>query len=335
MSLDGGSLDKGSPIVVADLPTGEDQQKYVENPTLHTGVRQGLAMTINADTTKFDVASGKAIIIDRDPDPTNPTITEITFAGQTAILDTNLGVALSHIYMDSTGTITVELNTPTLADINDRVHLGAILHVSSVIDSIVPNPIVAHCSSNTEMVELVLGGGTTLSGAIVTANGSNLTLDVSAGLLRQFGRGFGIDANIPNEVETPVQSAIPAGNFFKAHIDSGGGLIATNGTNLLSPTLFNEDGLGTLNTVANNQFTILRLFYAGITNDVIIYFGTEEFMTIAAARTAPELTWVEHAGTIDVSPIARIIIREDVTDIAAGITAGTVEIIAIQSRMQL
>lgn len=338
---------------INSLPPGEVQTSYtgvfldgsndaikdtlndVEDLMLHTGIRKDLTLTINADNTKFDVAAGEAIIVNRDPIPTNSTVTRINFPQTLAITDPNLTEALSHVYMSSTGTLTVETDPPTLSDISDRIYLGSLLHISSVIVSIVPNPIIAHGTSNTEIIELVAGGGTTLSGAIVTANGANLTLDISVGLLRQYGRAFGVDANRPNEIETPVQAPIPAGNFFKAYIDGTGDLIQENGTNLLDPTQFNEDGLGTLETVANNQFTIIRVFYAGVTNDVILYFGTEEFSTLSAARVAPELTWVEHPGTRDISPIAKIIIREDVTDLASAIAGGTAEIQEIQSRVRL
>lgn len=302
---------------------------------LHTGIRTGLTITPNADNTKFDVAAGQAIIVNNDPDPTNTTVTVIDFPQTLAIADPNLSDALSHVYLSSTGVMSIETNPPTLSDVTQRIYLGSLLHVSSVIIDAVPNPIIAHGTSITEMIALVQGGGTTLSGAIVTANGANITLDISVGLLRQYGRAFAVDASRPNEVETPVQAPIPSGNFFKAFINSSGDLIQVNGSNVLSPTQFNEDGLGTLETVANNQFTVIRVFYAGITNDVILYFGTEEFSTIAAARAAPELTWTEHPGTRDISPIARIIIREDVTDLASAIAGGTAEIQEIQSRMQL
>lgn len=313
----------------------KDTLNHVEDLMLHTGIRKGLTLTVNADDTKFDIAAGEAIIVDRDPDPTNSTVTRINFSETLAITDPNLTEALSHVYMNSAGTISVETDPPTLSDVNDRIYLGSLLHISSVIDSAVPNPIIAHGTSITEMIALVLGGGSTLLGALVTANGANLSLDVAAGLLQQYGRGFNVDANRPNEAETPVQAAIPSGNFFKAYINGSGDLVQENGTNLLDPTQFNEDGLGTLETVANNQFTIVRVFYAGITNDVILYFGTEEFSTITAARAAPELTWIEHPGTRDISPIAKIIIREDVTDLASAIAGGTAEIQEIKSRIEL
>jgi len=284
---------------------------------LFTGVRQGLALSVASDTT-FNVAEGEAIIVDKDPNPLLTVVTKITKAAENGITDTNLGEALSHIFMDSAGTITIETTPPmSIDDVFDKIYLGALLHVSSVIVAAVPDPIVAQGSSSTEIVELVFGGGTKLTGSILTGN-ADLTLDITAGILRQ--------------ASTPVVQA----DFFLVYINGGGQLIGDNSSNVLDPTQINEDGLGTLVAISPaNDFSIIRVFQAGITNDLIFYYGTEQFATIADALVAPEPLWVEHEDTRDISPIAKIFIRADVTDIAAGIAAGTVIIQAITSRTQL
>jgi len=314
---------------------GSDIQVYTENITLHTGIRRGLVLSV-ASASTFDVAEGEAIIVDKDPNPLLTVVTQTTKAEQLGITDTNLGEAVSHIFMDSAGTVTVETSPPqTIADVFDRYYLGTLLHFGGVIVGAIPDSIVAHGSSSTEILDLVFAGGTKLQGSLLSGN-ADLTLDITSGILRQVGRGFGVNANAPNEVETPASSPVLQADFFIIYIDSGGDVVTDNTGNVLDPTQINTGGLGTLNTISPaNDFSIIRVFLAGITNDLIFYYGTEQFSTIDAALIATEPTWTESEDTRTLSPVAKIFIRANTTDIAAGIAAGTVVIQAISSRTQL
>jgi len=230
----------------------------------------------------------------------------------------------------------VETTPPqTIADVFDRYYLGTLLHFGGVIVGAIPDSIVAHGSSATEILDLVFGGGTKLQGSIISGN-ADLTLDITAGILRQVGRGFTVNANAPNEIETPASSPVVQADFFKIFIDSGGDVVTDNTDNLLDPTQINTDGLGTLVTISPaNDFSIIRVFQAGLTNDLLFYYGTEQFSTISDAMIATEPTWVESEDTRTLSPVAKIFIRANITDIAAGIAAGTVVIQPISSRTQL
>lgn len=328
-----------------DLPTGEvqvsnvfpfndgipntlqDTFDHIEDLTLHTGVREGLFLSVNGgDNTKFDIAAGEAIIINRDPDPRNSVVTRITFPQTLAITDTNLGDTFSHVYMDNLGVITTETTFPTLSDIHDRIHIGQLIHAGGVIITVLDNPIVAQGISSTKMGEIVFGGGITLDGGIVTANGANLKLDITTTKLEQFGRGFKIDANTPNILEPAAQSPIPVPNFGKVFADGSNVLQLDLSTNDMDPTLFNSGGLGTLVAVSpSNNYTTVRVFYAGLpgtTSRLILYYGTEQFSSSADALEAAEPTFVEHEETRQLSPVAKIAIKGNVTDIATAIGNG-------------
>ena len=139
----------------------------MEDLTLHTGVRTSLGLILNTGTT-FDVAAGSAIIVDRDPDPTDSLVTRIPKTATIGITDTNLSEAVSHIFMDAAGTITVETTPPiSIADVFDKIYLGSLLHLGGVIVNAIPDSIVAHGSSSTEILDLVYGGGTKLIGSII------------------------------------------------------------------------------------------------------------------------------------------------------------------------
>lgn len=330
MSLDAGSLD-----VIGSLKILQEQIDNVENESLHTGVRRGLTLVLNTTTT-FDVAEGDAIIVNNDPNPLETTITKISKAEETGILDTNLSEAISHIYMDAAGTITVETQPPmTISDVFDRIYLGTILHFSGIIVAVIPDSIVAHGSSNTGIMDLVFAGGTKATGSLITANGANLQLDITDGILRQVGRGFGVNANAPNDVETPASSPVLQADFFLIYLDAAGDVVTDNSSNVLDPAQINLNGAGTLTSVGMNNYSVIRVFQAGITNDLLFYYGTIAFATIADAQSLAEPTWVEHEDTRTLSPVAKIYIRGNVTDLATAITAGDAIIESITSRTQL
>ncbi len=314
---------------------GSDIQVYTENLTLHTGLRTGMGRVINADPTRFDVAAGTAIKVDRT-DPLNVIVTKLAFAGQTGILDTNLTVTLSHVYVDIlTGVVTTELIPPTLDDLTNRIYIGENLHVGGVIFSIVPNPIVAHGSSSTEIVGLAFGDAETLIEGKLTPNGANLMLDQDSATLKQQGRGFAGDPNNPNIIATPGQSPIPTGDFFLVHIDGSGDLIPDASSNVLDPLQYNLDGAGTLVNVPNNRFQKIRVFEAGITNDKIFYYGTEDFANSMDTLNDAGTVWVEHVDTRDVSPKAILALRQDVTDLTAALASGFFVIQMIRTRSQV
>lgn len=314
---------------------GSDVQVYTENLTLHTGVRKGMGRTINGDDTRFDVAAGNAIKVDRT-DPLNVIVTKLAFDEQLGILDTHLGVTLSHVYVDiDTGVVTTELNPPTLDDLKNRIYIGENLHVGGVIFSIVPNPIIAHGTSSTEIVGLAFGDAETLVEGKLIPNGANLMLDQDGATLKQHGRGFEGDANNPNIVITPAQSPIPIGDFFLVFIDGSGDLIPDASSNVLDPLQYDLNATGTLVNMPNNRFQKIRVFEAGITNDKIFYYGTEDFIDSHDALNDSGTAWVEHVDTRDVSPKAILALRQDVTDLTAAEAAGFFIIQMIRSRSQL
>lgn len=315
---------------------GADIKVYTENTTLHTGIRNGLAVTINVDATKLDVAAGNGIIVNRDPDPLNTTVTVLDFPSATlAIVDPNLGDAFSHVYLNSSGIFDVEttfLESPQ--DIHDRIFLATLAHQGGNIVRVMRGKIVAHGTSSAEIENMVFGGGVTLSGGKVSANGANLMLNITSAILQQFGRGFPGNKNTPNTVQTSDAFPIPISSFRLVFIDGSGDLIIDGSSNVLDPIQFNSGGSGTLVNVSNNAFTVFRGFQTD-DQDVILYYGTEEFMSADAAINAAEPTWVEDELTRGISPVVKIVIKKEVTDIEAGLIAGDVIIKSITSRTQL
>lgn len=317
-----GITTRGSPIDVVDL-------------TLHTGVRSGFVKTINADPTKIDIAAGTGIIVD-DTDPLLPIIIPINLPAQIGITDPFLTSPLSHLYIDKFGARIFKVTTPTRDDVKNLLYLGGIVHDSGIISFPVPDPIVAQGTSRTEMETLVFGGGVTLEGGELSPTEPDLTLKISAAIVNQYGRNFQNDPGSPNITDFAAQDPIPQGSFFKVLTSIVSGFVFDTSTNLLNPLQFNENSAGILVNVANQKYTTIRAFASAADNNVLFYYGTEEFASLTDAMTIPEQTFTEDPITKNISPIAKIFIRQDVTNLTTAISGGTTAAIQfIKNRTQL
>jgi len=301
-----------------------DVVNFIAEFGMHTGVRQGLQVSQNVDTTKFDVAAGTAIIVNLEPNPLNPSVTRIVFQVPTvAILDAFLSDPFTFVFINNVGTI-IQRNVrfSSLDDVFGIVFIGQLRHFASTINAAIDNPIIAQGSSSSHISELVFGGGVTLEGAEISPAGADLQVDISAGILEQFGQGRSENETTPNEGATTAQTPILATEFFKVFVDGSGNFVIDNSTNLLAPTLFNEDGLGTLQLVQANKFTNIRVFQALDTKAVLFYYGTKAFDSAEDAVSLEEPTFTEHPTTRQISPVAEIGIKQNVIDFVAAITSG-------------
>ena len=313
--------------------TKRDTSHGIINFSFHTGVVKGMKLSINANTTKFDVAAGTIIKVDRT-DPLNTITTPLNFAGITGQLDTNLTATFSHVFIDIlTEIVTTELDGPlSLADLTDRVYLGQLVHNASVIVNIFRNTIVAYGSTISEMAMMVFSGGVRLNGAKISPGGADLTVNVSAGILQQYGRSFDTNPNIPNNYDYPFRTPFPVGQLVKAHVDGGGNLILDRSDNFIDPSMYDEDGLGALVAVSPaGDYTVIHVFASG-GDDAIFYYGTARYMNAEDALAAPEPTFVEHPDTIQLSPIAKIAIKGNVTNFTTAVASGDAVIMPLFHR---
>lgn len=301
----------------------------------HTGWMSGLLLSVNADPTKFDITTGSGIIVNRDPDPLNTVVTKIPFSATLAITDLFLGDTFTYVFLDNVGALVQRVTPPsTLDDLNNLIFIGQLRHFGGNIVTVDNNTIAAYGSTSSHMAELVFNGGLRLSGAKISPNGANLQVNISAGILEQFGRGRTVNVNNPNEYPSSAQVPIPSMTFFKAYVDGSGELIVDNSNNLLDPLMFNEGGLGTLEEVSPaGHYTIVHVREAAQTEAIIFYYGTQKYQTLSDALVAVESTFEEHPDTIQISPIADIFMPGNMSDFAASVANGTAVIKPITRRI--
>ena len=97
---------------------------FIDGHTSTTGVITGGVLTVNADTTKFDVSDGSGIIVDGFTDPDNPTITHVSWEGKTGIVST------FNATVSGTSALTVDAAPFTSSTTSNAVAFTSILPAS-------------------------------------------------------------------------------------------------------------------------------------------------------------------------------------------------------------
>ena len=274
-----------------DVPylVSADLSNYVTNAlaikeNLSTGYISGLALSINTDNTKFDIAEGYYIITD-NTDSLNPVTTVKYYAGSTLNTPSYLATSkASYIALNISGTIIQSSSPFTNTERRSLCTIGAAIHSNNSNINVVNEikaPIVADTNQLHDLIKVI--GSLNESGNTYSANGANLLINRSAGRIW----GLGINAsnyNNPHSLTTIEDLALT----FRYRLRDG---TEYADTTLINPTQYDLNGV--LTTVSNNKYTIQRinLFQSGITrvqygqieyasmNEALLYVQTDEFAT--------------------------------------------------------
>lgn len=308
----------------------EDAVFYEHSGLISSGDIDGVqGMSIQSDTI-FRIEKIRAVIVDRSLNTDNPTFTNISLP-QTDHTIAGGGDQVINTYINKQGVFEFRTDAPTIAAITDEIFVGKTVMVAGVITVAVFTPVVAYTGSVDGLAELLTRGGQKTSGSILSTGGANLTLSVTAGEHQQLGRGFLIDSNTPNLCSTLADAVVAltpsnSGRMRLVHGDAGGNFIVDADVTGLNPDIdpvqFNNGG--TLASVSPNNFTAMRVIHFCGTNDIIVYYGTIEYANMAAAEAGFMSEAPETLTTKDGSWICTILVKENVTDLTAGVIAGDV-----------
>lgn len=259
---------------------------------LNTGILSGGVIS-SVNTTQFQVAAGKGIIIDFNKESTaidpHPEVIHVSWAAQTiTVFNLDSGSSEqknSWIYVDSSGTIQQQATNFTSGQYTSQIPLGSVIHSSGAIVLTKTFPKTAYASANQIFEFAQIFGPIKKSGHVITANGANLSIDRSAGVSFAFGRNYATDPNNPSLVTDSARTACLIHRYYS---DGAGGFVKdTNsgaGYSVLDFTKY-DNGTGTLATVNNNKYTVIRLFYfPNNPSTVIAYYGKREFTTLDDAN---------------------------------------------------
>lgn len=276
--------------------------------TQSSGILNGGIISINADTTKFDFTAGLLYIIDSFTDPEQPIITSVEFTAQSAIAatevatdnETFVGIRLDNVAptggtatalsatvggVSGTVYITQKPNAEyTREEARDVVQIGALLHAGVVISQVF-NLQQLSLSATLQLYDLAEAVGIiNTSGNEFSANGANLNINKSAGVIFRIGSN---NDGTPAGLKDPNNSAVAvdtAATWKYRHQDGSGGFTVLSDTTVVDPDQF-DDGSGTLAVVGNNKHTIKKI-YVGPQGDIRLEYGQVIYNSQSEAEEA-------------------------------------------------
>jgi len=249
---------------------------------LSTGLIKNGLISANGDPTKFNVTSGIGVVSNFDT-PENPISRLVTFPVFTGVTPTYLltgtitYVAIEEIGTSGVGQLFMQATPFTTEQRRSLIVLGAVIHSNLTTINVINNisaPTNASTNQLHDFIEAV--GALNLTGNKYTANGANLQLDKSAGLI------FKLGSNFANDWKNPHELAQTAGTSLTFRYRTQNGTEGSDRINL-DPALYDLNNV--LTSVPNNKFTIqtVTMFQSGVTR---IQYGQTVYDDLATAKNA-------------------------------------------------
>jgi len=262
--------------------------KLIGNNIIVTGCQ----LSINTDTTKFDISSGVFYMVDNYTDPLNPVYVKYEFAGATGLTPTYAGSQpSSYIAFDVNGDI-VQLGYFPVdqEDIRDYLALGALVHPSGTTIISVSNSTNSTFSGiGFTLSEFGQAVGRIAYGNIFSPAGTDLTIKKSAGQVFGIASNLKADPKNPNYLDTPEIDPV---TFIYTYRNGSGGWTTVGGQTDIDPTTW-DNGTGTLDTVNGSNWSIKRIYYASGSNTVYIQEGQYEYNNESLALDGLDVDPVE------------------------------------------
>lgn len=236
-----------------------------------TGVLTGGVLSTGAGSNQYSISDGTGLIVSEAG-----VETAVSWSGKTNIVPANIATnLLTWVGINSSGNVVEKTSPFTPSEARNTIVLGVAVHVNLVDVDVVNNEqVVAYQPLSTAYDIAEALGFVNISGNEFSANGANLSINKSAGVMFKIGCNYDIDSTNPHN--KTLVSLSPATFQYRFSDGSNG----TTGT-VIDPNNL-DDGAGGLTALANNQWSIQRI-YSFVSNNVKIQRGVESFATKAAA----------------------------------------------------
>ena len=232
-----------------------------------TGILTGGTLSINVDTTKFNISSGTGIIVDNYTDVVNPVYTPVTWTTFTGITATNLASAdRSFIAIDVNGNLIQSAVPFTNTEHKNYIVIGNLGHANRVaITGLRNNPDPAF-DATARLADMARAlGAFNIEGNVFSPNGSNLLMNKSGGRTYRLGNNFQLTKK---DTDTTTDASASPVTFLYSWRNGTGGWNLGTSTSTIIPNLW-DNGSGTLQTVPNGRYTIqLIKYFSGINGPI-------------------------------------------------------------------
>lgn len=274
-----------------------------------TGVVSGLTLSIGTPNTTISIAAGIMRHVDYTI-PDQPVATNYPLAAVNNLAITGIGTRPeTYIGRDKTGAVLQSANPLTETELKTYAMIGVAVHsnltnVNAV--NVTPNSVLAVGNQFQAFLKYVMGN-LNLEGNVVSANGANLSINKSAGIL--WGLGLGGTAGLLNAPNTVTTAAATPQTFrYRNQNGETGGDVT-----LIDPTTYDLAGVTTAVPGATN-FTVQRvyIFPSGlvrIQRGQAVYATKEEALNGITSEAFVAESNIRKNGT----PIGYIVVKKNAT----------------------
>lgn len=278
-----------------------------------TGLMAGGRLSTENGTTTFSVQSGSGLIISYNATGGTEPFPIIDYVTWPNIISSSLPsittTQITYVAIDS-GSNLIKQSIPFIdGDYERYIVLGRVLHqTGSVTNGTVTAPTVAYGQTQFRGDFVRAFGPVKLSGHVLSASGSSLTLALkkTGGDSYVEGRNYTVNADSPNYIKSTTDTDVTVSKIYYEYVDGAGNpVIDTNAGGVgyvdIDPTRYNN--AGTRATVGSgNKFTIQRVFWFpnAVNRAIYVYYGSTIYTTIAEAESSlSKDTFTEGSNTVD------------------------------------
>lgn len=244
-----------------------------------TGILYGGQLSANIGGSTFSVAGGIGQFIGWTANQYGafPTLTEVTWGDITGATLNYLATSdFTRLYIDENGNLQQQTAEFDHTDSRTRLIIGTLSHIDRATIRLVTNKQHTAYAPQHRVYELFdTFGPIKKSGMNISANGANLSLNVSAGEALVIGLNYPNDFNEPDHIDYVAQTPADIARIYR---DGSGDFIYDTNSFAFYTVVDGskyDDNSGTLQTVNNNQWTIQRLYvFPNLQNVVMSYYGT-------------------------------------------------------------
>ena len=279
---------------------------------LNTGLLNGGVISAAVGGTTFSVTAGEGIIVTQNASTTLPPYPTINNVKWNAVVSQSLTYSgsnqITYLGVNASGGIFQQITPISLIDDSNYISLGRVLHQSgSVVNGTVNAPFVSYgrAQSASDFVRVI--GPLKVSGHVLTASGSTLSLTKTAGVSFVLGRNYTSNPDSPDIVTEATDTAMTVSKIYYEYA-SGSSFIQDTGVGsagytVIDPTQYNQNGAGTLVPLLNNnKISVQRAYWFpnSVTKALTIYYGNVEYDTLDEAQAGISTeTFTEGNNTVD------------------------------------
>lgn len=303
LPLTGGTLSGA-----VDFDTGDVDVDIQEalSVGVSTGLISGGRMTINdSDPSAVNFTEAYGYIVDYTTNRANPTVLGLTVPAQTVALDSAaLNRARTWWLADSTGSIIQQGQRPTASQRRTHLTLGVTIQASGSITEIQAVPVTLPQPLN-QLIDLMEAlGSFVTNGAEISANGSNLMIDVSSGSIFLHGVNYlNNGAYTQNPHTGTINAQTPASFRYAIQATT----VLPTPTNTIDPTMWDNNGTITNVGGGSGRSTVQRIWAVPAdttTNQIYIQYGQATYSDLSTAvANYTQENFVANSGLVDEATI--------------------------------